>query len=310
MNKLYSVLTAIFDDYENVREVVNPSPMAEYILVTDNKELKSDTWTIVYDEYLCDYNPYAAAFYVRCHPFEFVNTNTCLWIDGSINILDDCTNEVMLPFIQSNYELAEILEPGNPVLESYRWAYGSYTDYNEEWAELHGYKMNEYENLKQYFIKNNYTPDTNSGYVTNNFFISKNTPLTNKVNNRWWEMITRFCERHDWRNPDCTHETMCAKTYIIWKYMFQSDKLMLLSNTTVFSKYFKYCYHKTDVCQLDNCRKFLFKFDDQNFPWNWVYYFHNRLVQPIVYQIDNEKHPNVDKDRIEYLNSLIDNDYK
>ena len=52
----YSVLTFIFGDYEIVREIKEPSPDAEYILVTDNHNLKSDTWKIVYDKDLEDSN--------------------------------------------------------------------------------------------------------------------------------------------------------------------------------------------------------------------------------------------------------------
>ena len=37
----YSVLTYIIGDYEKVHEIKEKSPNAEYILVTDNKELTS-----------------------------------------------------------------------------------------------------------------------------------------------------------------------------------------------------------------------------------------------------------------------------
>ena len=39
----YSVLTYIFDGYEIVQEIEQKDPEAEYILVTDDPNLKSDT---------------------------------------------------------------------------------------------------------------------------------------------------------------------------------------------------------------------------------------------------------------------------
>ena len=48
----YSVLCYIFNGYEQVREVQEKDPNAEYILVTDDPKLKSKTWKVVYDEKL------------------------------------------------------------------------------------------------------------------------------------------------------------------------------------------------------------------------------------------------------------------
>ena len=45
----YSVLCYIFNGYEQVREVQEKDPNAEYILVTDDPKLKSNTWKVVYD---------------------------------------------------------------------------------------------------------------------------------------------------------------------------------------------------------------------------------------------------------------------
>ena len=48
----YSILCYIINNYENVKEVIEKDPNAEYILVTDDKNLKSSTWNVVYDESL------------------------------------------------------------------------------------------------------------------------------------------------------------------------------------------------------------------------------------------------------------------
>ncbi len=44
----YCIVSLIFNNYEFVREVIEKSPNCDYFLFTDNKDLKSDTWTIIY----------------------------------------------------------------------------------------------------------------------------------------------------------------------------------------------------------------------------------------------------------------------
>ena len=68
----YSVLTYIFNGYEIVQEIEEKDPEAEYILVTDDPSLKSDTWTIILDQSR------------GRSPFH---TDIVLRVDGSIKIL-------------------------------------------------------------------------------------------------------------------------------------------------------------------------------------------------------------------------------
>lgn len=42
-NFKYSVVAFIFGDYENVHEILEKDDDVEYLLITDNKNLKSDT---------------------------------------------------------------------------------------------------------------------------------------------------------------------------------------------------------------------------------------------------------------------------
>jgi hypothetical protein len=48
----YSILTYIIGDYEVLREIkynIKDYPHIEHICVTDNPNLKSDTWKVIYD---------------------------------------------------------------------------------------------------------------------------------------------------------------------------------------------------------------------------------------------------------------------
>lgn len=97
-NYLYSILTVNTNHYEILHEVKNPNPNVEYVCVTDDPELKSDTWKIIYKENIW-------FLYVKHHVFEFVSTDVCVWLDGSYQIISDFTEDIMMPFINSDKEM-------------------------------------------------------------------------------------------------------------------------------------------------------------------------------------------------------------
>lgn len=84
--KKYSILMFNFGDYEIMREPIEMDEDCEYVYVTDNVNLKSNKWTMIYTDRFKHNDAVYAAFYVRYHPFEFVNTDVCFIIDGSIQI--------------------------------------------------------------------------------------------------------------------------------------------------------------------------------------------------------------------------------
>ena len=138
----YSILSCIFGGYEMVREVVNPDPDIEYILVTDNQNLKSNTWTVLFYPDLMDYpeGPDRWA-YVRYHPFEFVNTDICLYIDGSVQIKDNPIS-ILEEFESSNWEYGTLMntlaESGTNTIENEveRWAYYGFYGYSYQDAGI------------------------------------------------------------------------------------------------------------------------------------------------------------------------------
>jgi hypothetical protein len=111
----YSVLTFIINDYEYVREIeydISTTPHIEYILVTDNPNLKSNTWNIIYDKDLEDSNltVYDKVMMVRYNPYKYVSNDICVRIDGSMQIvkpLDYFINE----FIEGEYDGSLLLHP-------------------------------------------------------------------------------------------------------------------------------------------------------------------------------------------------------
>ena len=82
----YTVMTYIFGGYEFPHEVMEKDPDAEYLLITDDKNLKSATWQVIYDPSLAGRNPIESNYDVRLHPFRYANTDVVVRIDGSIEL--------------------------------------------------------------------------------------------------------------------------------------------------------------------------------------------------------------------------------
>ncbi|MCQ2174937.1 MAG: hypothetical protein MJY80_01080 [Bacteroidales bacterium] len=102
-----------------VREVESPSPYAEYLLITDNPELKSNTWKIIYDKDLDGLSVFEKCYSVRFNPYKYCNTDICFRIDGSMKILKPLDALVQY-FVNGNYDIALIIHPSrNRIDEEY-----------------------------------------------------------------------------------------------------------------------------------------------------------------------------------------------
>ena len=82
----YTVLSYIFDGYDCVHEVAERDPEADYIMVTDDPALRSETWRIVHDP-MPGMTAMERCYDVRFHPFRYAQTELCIRLDASIAIL-------------------------------------------------------------------------------------------------------------------------------------------------------------------------------------------------------------------------------
>lgn len=84
----YSILTFIIGkNYEKVHDVALKQDDVEYVLVTDDIDLTSTTWKVIYDKTLSRFNTaFERCFYIRYNPFAYCTTNICITVDGSMQI--------------------------------------------------------------------------------------------------------------------------------------------------------------------------------------------------------------------------------
>jgi len=83
----YAVITYIFGkNKELLREPLVVDKDVEYICVTDQKDLKSKIWKIVYDDIPEANCTRDKMVYVKYRPFKYTNADNVCMIDGSIEI--------------------------------------------------------------------------------------------------------------------------------------------------------------------------------------------------------------------------------
>ena len=80
------MLSYIFGGYDCVHEVAERDPEADYIMVTDDPALRSETWRIVHDP-MPGMTAMERCYDVRFHPFRYAKTELCIRLDASIAIL-------------------------------------------------------------------------------------------------------------------------------------------------------------------------------------------------------------------------------
>lgn len=274
MSKLYSVLTVIFGDYEQVREVQNPSPIVEYVLVTDNPSLRSRTWNIQYWDCPFDLNNVSKYMYVKWHPFEFVNTNTMIWLDGSVQILDDFSQALMFDFIGSDTSIAETFNiiQNNCRDEIKRWMIGWGT--KEEPKPFYDYSTGQ--KTLDFFDEKKFDLNENQGMVQTTIYMCKNNKLSNYVNSITWNLLMQIGGKQTDR------QSMSLRTYAVTMYTKPED-VMIMSASIMWSKYFDYRFHNSEQSQKESfINKTVYYPEDYHVLLDRYFYFHGKLVAPKV----------------------------
>lgn len=256
----YAVLTAIFNGYEMVREIDQPREDVEYVLVTDDPTITSKTWKVkLIDSFFEDMSGYAKAFYVKYHPFEFVESDTFIWVDGSVQIKKDFTDEIMMPFINSNYEILELVNTITNIgdYELNRWCENKFHGFDDTQCEL----------AKKLFHNE---PWVDEMQVQTTIYGCKNTRLANLINNRTWDIM----RRDSGSNYDITILYMPQRGKVLSKYAWNTHKVYYYDACTLFCKYFDYCYHNSMNSQKESWHSI------GNYLENYIWGGANSMIYP------------------------------
>jgi|TARA_R110000744_G_scaffold347672_1_gene453217 hypothetical protein len=114
------VYTAIFGNYDSLIEPVYTPSNVDFICFTDNQDLKSDVWQIIYQPTIYSTaNRNAKKFKVLPHRY-FTKYEYSIWVDGNMLVQGDVNN--IIKTVLSNSNVA-FFSHANNVLDSRKCAY-------------------------------------------------------------------------------------------------------------------------------------------------------------------------------------------
>lgn len=223
----YTVLTYIFGGYEHVHEVVEKDPNADYVLVTDDPNLKSETWRVVYDP-MPKHSPFAKCYEVRFHPFRYVETPIVVRIDGSIKVMKSL-QVVVDEFEHGDYDRCVMMHPYRNTMA---------VEYNE-WVKVRNYPAAQATKCLKAMERFGFDLQT-KGMIQGCFEIVRNNQVNRDVNDMVFGLLclmgTGKIERID----------QTVTTFVIERF-FQDIKLMAVEETIVTDgRLMQWHWHKSD----------------------------------------------------------------
>jgi len=229
--KKYAILTYIFNDYENVKEPLEISDNCEYVLITDDRNIKSDVWKIKYlPSDIEKLDGFTKTYYVKYHPFEFVSTDVVFVFDSSIQIKKSL-DYIYYKFIESNCDICL----------SIHWAEN--TPFNEfkYWIRSRNYSYIQAVKNKLFLEKIGLKEDYKSYFEAGFKICKRNNVDSNLLNEFTYESLLKIgvdgnCDRLD--------QTIFAG-YI--NVMFNNLKIYPVTHQIIQSDYLQFCKHKSNI---------------------------------------------------------------
>lgn len=226
----YSILTFIIGKgYEKVHEIINKQDDIEYILITDDNELKSNTWKVIYDKDLLFFKtPFERCFRIRYNVFKYCSTDICVTIDGSMHVKGSL-DKLIDKFNNGNYDIC--LMP-HPIWNDF------YTEYNA-WMQMRNYP---YEQAKRAitFFENKKYDFSYKGLFQLCFSIKRRSEFTDKLDKITFEHLLELSGDSEFERLDQTVFTYVMNT------MFNNAKILPVSEQVVRSDAIQWYWHNSD----------------------------------------------------------------
>jgi hypothetical protein len=221
----YSVVTYVFGEGEILREIDEVDSDVEYICVTDNENLTSNTWTIVIDDDLNGKTIFDKVFSVRYNLFKYCHSDICVRVDGSIKIKKSLT-PIVDAFIESGDDLCLSLHPycNEMVMEL------------ERWIQARGYPIEKAQKQVD-FLASIGCDVRRKGLVQLNFAINKRSHITNKIDRMMYAILSYLGEEND---VDRLDQTVISA--VLDKF-FHDVKVFLVGEDILHSQYMSWNKH-------------------------------------------------------------------
>ena len=229
MEKKYSVITYVFGEYEKIREVLEVDEQAEYICVTDNENLKSDTWNIIVDHDLDGKGVFDKVFSVRYNPFKYCTTDVCVRIDGSIQVKKSLS-PIVDSFIESGDDCCYMLHPYRNLIK---------LEY-AIWAKYRAFPM---ENIAKHiaFLANMGYDFNTKGLIELTFSIVKRDFINDNINRMTYAAMKYLGDEKD---IDRLDQTVIS---VIIDRFFRAANIFWVTEEIIHSDYLQWYGHNSDI---------------------------------------------------------------
>lgn len=245
----YTVLTMNIGGYERLHEI---SPEAyeqmkdhtEFIYVTDDHSITSNTWTVVYEDNLSGDN-FNKCLQIRYNPFKYIHTDIVVKIDGSMGIMHSL-DPIIKYFNEGKYDLAVMEHPTRMNL------YDEYV----AWVNQRGYSVKNANKVLSFLSQmEGYPVKENIGLYQYNFMIQRRDELNKTLNGLTYWMLKLLAGE----NETIHRVDQCVGSAIINKY-FSNSKILPVGQFICDGSYFNWYIHNTDNAMTMNgsmCTPFL-----------------------------------------------------
>ena len=216
MNKI-CVYTAITGNYDNLKKIKYKDKNIDYICFTNNKDITSDFWKIIYvDE---DLDNLTLARKIKIKGYEYLKEyNITIWMDGAIEVLKPISI-----FLKEKCDL----EKYDMIGFKHKYRDCIYDEINE-CVRLNKETIDNALILEKFLIKEKYPK--HNGLIESTVLVRKNNKKVNILMNDWFNMLIKY-----------TRRDQLTFNYCLWKNSIEINFL----NLYVFdNKYFKHDNHK------------------------------------------------------------------
>lgn len=252
----YSVLTFNIDGYELLHEIPEEAinPEIEYIYVTNDHSITSNTWTVVYADDLTG-STFDKVFQIRYNPFKYAHTDTVMKIDGSMGIVNDVM-PIFEAFDKGQYEAAVMIHPTRAKM----------FDEYKAWVDQRGYPVDQANRCIRMLLDNGYDMQY-EGLYQYNFMIQRNDEMNNTWNRVTYDTLQKIAPEGE--TVDRLDQTIGS--FILNKF-FSNQRIMPVGQYVCGGVFFNWYVHGTDNRMLcddrNNIEPFLFN-RSVSFPYLW-----------------------------------------
>lgn len=228
----YTILTYIINNYEKVLEIEEKDPEAEYILVTDDPHLHSETWSVIYDEELDGLGTFEKCYSIRFNCFKYATTNICVRIDGCIKLKRSIKPLIDI-FEDEGFDFA--LMP-HPVRDNFIEEYAI-------WVKQRGYSRQQADHCINILRKKGYD-FSYKGMFQGCFAIQRKSKLTEDIDKMSFSLLKELGI-----NGNIERIDQIPVSYILNTY-YNHLKILPVSEQILRSAYMQWYLHNSDTPNL------------------------------------------------------------